>query len=118
MVVLYVDEVGIAYTNESDLQTLVTNLMKCNLQFTKEGTFTNFLGIKFVKDSANNIAVLLPACWTEIPIEHLPPNSLLVLTLTANLTTKLEATRLLSGCCCTCPQTHAPIITFAVSKVA
>ena len=118
MVVLYVDEVGIAYTNESDLQTLVTNLTKCNLQFTKEGTFTNFLGIKFVKDSANNIAMLLPAYWTEIPIEHLPPNSLLVLTLTANLTTKLEANRLLSGSCCTCPQTHAPIITFAVHNVA
>jgi hypothetical protein len=112
MVVRYVDEVGIAYANESDLQTLVTNLTKCNLQFTKEGTFTNFLGIKFVKDSANNIAMML------IPIEHLPPNSLLVLTLTANLTTKLEATRLLSGCCCTCPRTHAPIITFAVRFVA
>ena len=58
MVVLYVDDVGIAYTNESDLESLLTNLTKRGLQFTKEGTFTDFLGIKFVKDSINNTVTL------------------------------------------------------------
>jgi hypothetical protein len=55
MVVLYVDDVGIAYESESDLNTLLTNLAQGQgLQFTKEGTFTDFLGIKFVKDPVKN----------------------------------------------------------------
>ena len=58
MVVLYVDDVGIAYANESDLESLVTNLTKRGLQFTKEDTFTDFLGIKFVEDSINNTVTL------------------------------------------------------------
>ena len=39
MVVLYVDDVGIVYANESDLELLLTNLTKLGLQFTKEGNF-------------------------------------------------------------------------------
>ena len=58
MVVLYVDDVGIAYANESDLESLLTNLTKRGLHFTKEGTFTDFLGIKFVKDSITNTVTL------------------------------------------------------------
>ena len=58
MVVLYVDDVGIAYANQSDLDTLLTNLTKQGLEFTKEGTFTDFLGIKFVKDSVHNTVTL------------------------------------------------------------
>lgn len=59
MVVLYVDYVGIAYESESDLNTLLTNLAEGRgLQFTKEGTFTDFLGIKFVKDPVKNTVTL------------------------------------------------------------
>lgn len=58
MVVLYVDDVGIAYANQSDLDNLLDNLTKKGLEFTREGTFTDFLGIKFVKDSINNTVTL------------------------------------------------------------
>ncbi|KAI2513951.1 hypothetical protein MHU86_335 [Fragilaria crotonensis] len=58
MVVLYVDDVGIAYANESDLNKLLDGLERRGLQFTKEGTFTDFLGIKFVKDATNNTVTL------------------------------------------------------------
>ena len=59
MVLLYVDDVGIAYANQSDLDTLLSNLTKQGLEFTKEqGTFTDFLGIKFVKDAVNNTVTL------------------------------------------------------------
>ena len=65
MVVLYVDDVGIAYANESDLETLLTKLTKRGLQFTKEGTFTDFLGIKFVKNEANNTVTLTQRGLTQ-----------------------------------------------------
>jgi Reverse transcriptase (RNA-dependent DNA polymerase) len=58
MVVLYVDDVGIAYAHESDLKTLLTKLEERGLQFTREGTFTDFLGIKFVKDPIKNTITL------------------------------------------------------------
>ena len=58
MVVLYVDDVGIAYAHESDLNSLLTKLEECGLQFTREGTFTDFLGIKFVKDPVKNTITL------------------------------------------------------------
>ena len=58
MVVLYVDDVGIAYVNQSDLDTLLANLTRKGLEFTKEGTFTDFLGIKFVQDPIENTVTL------------------------------------------------------------
>ena len=58
MVVLYVDDVGIAYADQKDLDTLLDNLAKKGLEFTKEGTFTDFLGIKFVKDDVQNTVIL------------------------------------------------------------
>ena len=58
MVVLYVDDVGIAYANSKDLETLLDNLTKKGLEFTREGTFTDFLGIKFVKDEVRNVVTL------------------------------------------------------------
>lgn len=58
MVVLYVDDVGIAYANPADLDILLANLTKQGLEFTKEGTFTDFLGIKFVKDAIKNTVTL------------------------------------------------------------
>ena len=58
MVVLYVDDVGIAYAHKSDLNSLLTKLEECSLQFTRESTFTDFLGIKFEKDPVKNAITL------------------------------------------------------------
>ena len=58
MVVLYVDDVGIAYADQKDLDKRLDNLTKKGLEFTKEGTFTDFLGIKFVKDDVQNTLTL------------------------------------------------------------
>ena len=58
MVVIYVEDVGIVYSDPKDLDTLLKKLTKKGLAFTKEGTFTDFLGIKFVKDPVENTVTL------------------------------------------------------------
>ena len=50
MVVLYVDDLGIAYSNKGDVDTLFDRLENKGLTFTREGSFTDFLGIKFTKN--------------------------------------------------------------------
>ena len=60
IVVLYVDDfLGIAYySNKKDLEKLLQDLTNLGLEFTCEGTFTDFLVIKFVKDEVNNTVTL------------------------------------------------------------
>ena len=58
MVALYVDDLGIAYSNENDLKKLFSNLESKGLNFTREGTFTDFLGINFTKNAANGTLTL------------------------------------------------------------
>jgi hypothetical protein len=58
MVVSCVDDVGIAYATQKDLDNLLTNLTMKSLEFTKDGMFTDFLGIKFVKDPVKNTVTL------------------------------------------------------------
>ncbi|KAI2505950.1 transposable element-like protein [Fragilaria crotonensis] len=58
MVVLYVDDLGIAYRDQSDLDKLFANLEAKNLSFTREGTFTDFLGINFTRDATNGTLTL------------------------------------------------------------
>ena len=58
MIVLYVDDLGIAYSNKKDLEKLFQDLTNLGLEFTREGTFTDFLGIKFVKNEATNTVTL------------------------------------------------------------
>ncbi|KAI2502607.1 hypothetical protein MHU86_11872 [Fragilaria crotonensis] len=58
MIVLYVDDLGIAYSNKKDLDKLFQDLTDLGLEFTREGTFTDFLGIKFVKDEVANTVTL------------------------------------------------------------
>ena len=58
MIVLYVDDLGIAYSNKKDLDKLFQDLTELGLEFTREGTFTDFLGIKFVKDEVTNTVAL------------------------------------------------------------
>jgi hypothetical protein len=50
MVVVYVDDLGIAYANANDLEGLFKKLEGRSLAFTREGSFTDFLGIKFTRD--------------------------------------------------------------------
>jgi hypothetical protein len=45
MVVVYVDDLGIAYSNVNDLNKLFKALERKNLSFTRDGSFTDFLGI-------------------------------------------------------------------------
>ena len=58
MIVLYVDDYGIAYSNKNDLDKVFQDLAELGLKFTCEGTFTDFLGIKFVKDEVTNTVTL------------------------------------------------------------
>ena len=58
MIVLYVDDLGIAYSDKKDLDKLFQDLTELGLEFTCEGTFTDFLGIKFVKDKVTNTVTL------------------------------------------------------------
>jgi hypothetical protein len=58
MVVLYVDDLGIAYSNESNLKKLFSNLESKGFNFTREGTFTDFLGINFTTNPANGTLTL------------------------------------------------------------
>ena len=60
VVLVYVDDLGIAYCNQSDLNKLFSNLESKRLNFTRKGTFTDFLGINFTKDSANGTLSLTP----------------------------------------------------------
>ena len=51
MLVVYVDDVGIAAKQEKDVDDLVVRLKKKGFQLTREGSFSEFLGIKFEKNS-------------------------------------------------------------------
>jgi hypothetical protein len=54
MIVLYVDDLGIAYSNKIDLGKLFQDLTELGKESTCEGKFTDFLGIKFAKDETTN----------------------------------------------------------------
>ncbi|KAI2488976.1 hypothetical protein MHU86_25628 [Fragilaria crotonensis] len=60
MVVIYVDDLGIAFSSQRDLDELFANLdARGFTSFTKEGTFTDFLlGITFVKDAKTGTLTL------------------------------------------------------------
>jgi Reverse transcriptase (RNA-dependent DNA polymerase) len=58
MIVLYVDDLGIAYSNKKDLEAMLEKLKAMDLTFTREGTFTDFLGINFVNCAKTNTITL------------------------------------------------------------
>jgi hypothetical protein len=58
MIVLYVDDLDIAYSNENNVKKLFSNLESKGLDFTREGTFTDFLGINFTKNSEKGTLTL------------------------------------------------------------
>ena len=48
--VTFVDDCGIAYLHEKDVNKLINNHRNHGFALTREGDFTSFLGIKFVRD--------------------------------------------------------------------
>ena len=51
MAIVYVDDLGLAFSTESVLEEFLTDLKGLGFEFTREGTFSEFLGIDFVYDS-------------------------------------------------------------------
>ena len=50
LIVLYVNDAGVCTKNEHDIDELIHRLMKHGFELTHEGSFSEFLGIKFVHD--------------------------------------------------------------------
>jgi hypothetical protein len=50
LVILYVDDGGITAARKQDVDDLIQRLVNAKFKLTREGTFSEFLGIKFVKD--------------------------------------------------------------------
>jgi hypothetical protein len=50
MLVVYVDDVGIAAKRQEDVDEMVARLRQKGFELTREGTFSEFLGIKFEKN--------------------------------------------------------------------
>eukprot|EP00978_Attheya_sp_CCMP212_P028938 scaffold101133_cov51-Attheya_sp.AAC.8 len=58
LVVVYCDDCGIGCKNPNDAEQLIQDLMDTGFNLTREGTFTEFLGIKFEKDKDNGTITL------------------------------------------------------------
>ena len=54
MLIIYVDDVGIAAKDPDDVDLLVQRLKDKGFKLTREGTFSEFLGIKFEKNPIDN----------------------------------------------------------------
>jgi hypothetical protein len=54
LVILYVDDGGIAAVRKQDIADLIQQLTDANFKLTRQGSFSKFLGIKFVKDTVAN----------------------------------------------------------------
>jgi hypothetical protein len=50
MLVVYVDDMGISAKRKEDVDDMVARLRKKGFELTREGTFSEFLGIKFEKN--------------------------------------------------------------------
>jgi Reverse transcriptase (RNA-dependent DNA polymerase). len=53
--ILYVDDCGISYKHEEDLVAFISELERRGFKLTQEGTFAEFLGIKYRTDDDGNI---------------------------------------------------------------
>jgi hypothetical protein len=54
----YTDDTGIAYKSESALKSFLESLEKNGFEYTKEGSFTEYLGIQYVKDSQTKMITM------------------------------------------------------------
>ena len=57
MAVFYVDDAGIAAKDKKDINDLVKALHKARFELTVEGSFSEFLGIKFTENSNGTITM-------------------------------------------------------------
>lgn len=58
LIILYVDDGGIAAKNKKDVDDLIQRLKDANFKLTREGSFSEFLGIKFEKDPVSKTITL------------------------------------------------------------
>lgn len=76
--ILYVDDCGISYKNEEDLDEFITELQRRGFKLTKEGTFAEFLGIKYRTDEDGNIHLsqegLIKKILETTGLTHCKPN--------------------------------------------
>ena len=56
--IVYVDDVGVAAPNSDLIDKFVINLKQCRFKLTKEGSFSEYLGIKF-KENPDNGTIML-----------------------------------------------------------
>ncbi|KAI2509810.1 hypothetical protein MHU86_4663 [Fragilaria crotonensis] len=98
-------------------KTIMIDLTDLGLEFTREGTFTDFLGIKFVKDEVANTVTLtqkglIQKIIKATGLQDCNPNHTLLckhalgLTLMENPWMSSGTTALLLECSCTCQQTQ------------
>ena len=129
MVVVYVDDLGIAYSNADDLDKLFKALERKNLSFTREGSFTDFLGIKFTRDAMTGtltltqkglIAKILEAAQMSDCKPNWTPAPLLALGIDPDGKPMCEtwSYRSIIGMLLYLSTNTRPDITFAVSQVA
>ena len=57
MVIVYVDDAGIACKESDDIDKLIQRLEGAGFSLTKEGSFTEYLGIQYSKDDDGNIVM-------------------------------------------------------------
>ena len=59
--ILYVDDLGLAFPSESVLEDFLTELKRLGFEFTREGTFSEFLGIDFAYDKEGKSVTMTQA---------------------------------------------------------
>lgn len=57
IVICYVDDLGIQVPHESIVDTLIKNLVKKGFELTREGTFSEYLGIQYKKLDSNTVSM-------------------------------------------------------------
>jgi len=57
MIVLYVDDAGIAAIDIAVIDKIIDDLLEQGFELTREGSFAEFLGIKFTSEDANTIVL-------------------------------------------------------------
>jgi hypothetical protein len=122
MIVLYVDDAGIAAPMVELIDAFVDGLKAKGFELTKEGSFSEFLGIKFEEDtSAGSITmtqtglikkiIATTNIWKiAIPTGYQLPRRHSELILKANLWKRTGVTHPLSECCCISRPTQDPTL--------
>ena len=59
LVIVYVDDVGVMAPKVGLIDDFVANLKQCGFKLTKEGSFSDYLGIKFEENPDNGTIALM-----------------------------------------------------------